>query len=109
MSRDPLADVLAEHEYDVRIAGTVKPACKCGWEAPKEWSGVEVYDEHVAAAVRAFLTSDETVERVAFAIFAEHEPAFAHQEKRTRLWHALLDQFRADARAALAAATEARP
>ena len=62
---------------------------------------------HLAAAVRAYLTSDEVVERVAFGIFAEHEPAFAHQEERTRLWHVLLNQFRDDARAALAAATEA--
>ena len=106
MNRDPLAAVLAEHGTTVTREVV---HCACGHYWLRGVVEDERRTEHLAAVVRAFLTSDETVERVAFAIFAEHEPAFAHQEKRTRLWHALLDQFRACARAALAAATEARP
>ena len=38
--------------------------------------------------------SDEEREALAFTAYAEHEPAFAHQENHTRLWETLMQQFR---------------
>lgn len=49
--------------------------------------------EKFAAAERVILTAEER-EALAFAAYAEHEPAFAHQENHTRLWETLMQQFR---------------
>lgn len=71
---DPIRDVLAEvredHEWDEFLG-----RCACGWETPEDDADDETEDGHErhvdglqAAAVRAHLTSEETVERAARAM-----------------------------------------
>ena len=50
-AQEGLAGVIAAHEYDVVIAGTVRPACKCGWVVEGDWEDVTVYDAHLADAI----------------------------------------------------------
>lgn len=93
--RDEVTGVLAEHEYDVHIEGTIRPACKCGWVADMDWASTDVHDEHVAAALMLLL---ERREREAAArAWDEGYRTCADDAGGDRWWAETPNPYRADA------------
>lgn len=111
--RDPLADLFAEHRADDverdclpsdsgGMAWVYARRCECGWHGPSDQ-----HDAHLAAVVRAYLTSDETVEQAARATTGGFANTSGEPDELDEWepWDA--DWWRGQVRAALAAASEA--
>lgn len=112
--------------------GSTTDARKRQREAEREPSGVDALAEliwtasradegtisatgadHLAAVIRDWLLSDETVERAAHALFADEQCDSRQRQNVTEQWETRLSvadclEYRALARAALAAAVEGR-